>query len=133
MTTLIPVDGSRSSLDALSYATHEDPQGDVLLLHVSPSGRQGDLARGRFLLEASERACKLIAKGVRVRARLEVGNAAEKVREAAQGCDRVVLVAHGVNSLPRIEEAGHDTCPEPRAVGRPVLLVLPSGEAVAAR
>jgi nucleotide-binding universal stress UspA family protein len=132
MTTLIPVDGSQSSQDALSYAAHQDPHGDVLLLHVSPSGRQGDLARGRFLLETSERACKQIAAEVHVRLRLEVGNAADKLREAAESCDRVVLGAHGVNALPRIEEAGRETCPEPRSVGRPVVMVLPSGDAVAA-
>ena len=133
MTTLIPVDGSQSSLDALNYAAHEDPEGEVLLLHVSPSARQGDLARGRFLLVTSERACKLMAKDVRVRVRLEVGNATEKLRQAAEGCDRVVVGAHGVNAMPRIEPAGSETCPEPRAMGRPVLVVLPTGDAVAAR
>lgn len=132
MTTLIPVDGSKSSLDALNYAAHEDPHGEVLLLHVSPSARQADLARGRFLLETSERTCKLIAKDVRVQVRLEVGNASEKLREVAEVCDRVVMGAHGVNAMPQIEEAGCETCPEPETVGRPVVLVLPTGDTVAA-
>lgn len=132
MTTLIPVDGSKSSEDALNYAMQEDPDGEVLLLHVCPSARQADLARGRFLLEASERTCRLIAKDVRVQVRLEVGEPTQKLREAAEACDRVVVGAHGVSGLPQLEEAGADTCPEPQAVGRPVVMVLPTGTAVPA-
>jgi nucleotide-binding universal stress UspA family protein len=132
MTTLIPVDGSRSSQEALELAAREDPKGDVLLLHVSPSARQADLERGRFLLEASSRACRGVAKDVRVHLRLEIGNLMDKLRQAAEGCDRVVMGAHGVNALPRLDELGTEIRSEPGRLGRPVLLVLPTGEAVPA-
>lgn len=130
MTTLIPVDGSRSSQEALELAAREDPQGDVLLLHVCRSARQADLERGRFLLEASSRVCQVIAKDVRVHLRLEVGNLMDKLRQVAEGCDRVVMGAYGVNAMPRLEGLGIDA--ERARLGRPVLLVQPSGEAVAA-
>jgi nucleotide-binding universal stress UspA family protein len=132
MTTLIPVDGSTSSERALSYAALEDPEGEVLLLHVAPSARQADLERGRFLLEDSGRKYRLMAKDVHVELRLEVGNPAEKLKEAAHQCDRVVMGAHGLNAMPQLHSAGSETCPEPDALGCPVTLVLPTGEPVAA-
>src|SRR5687768_8750704 len=102
MTTLVPIDGSQSSLEALKYAARSRPKGDLLLLYVAPSARQVDLERGRFLLEDGRRACEQLTSEVLVETRLEVGDRRAKLSEVAdrEDCDLVVMGAHGVNALP---------------------------------
>ena len=130
MTTLVPLDGSQSSVEALKYAVRRRPEGEVLLLHVAPSGRQGDLERGRFLLEDGRRTCKIIAEGVNIETRLEVGDPRDKVQEVARnaGCDLVVMGAHGVNATPHVDAP--ETAEWAEDLERPVVIVLPTGQGV---
>ncbi|HEU4754352.1 MAG TPA: universal stress protein [Armatimonadota bacterium] len=132
MTTLVPVDGSQSSLEALKYAARRRPQGDLLILHVAPSGRQADLERGRFLLEDGARACRDIAQELRVQTRLEVGDPRAKVQQVAEaaGCDLVVMGAHGVNALPHVDQVGREASEITEDFHRPVVLVLPTGKGI---
>lgn len=135
MTTLVPVDGSTSSLEAMRYAARIHPTGNMLLLYVSPSGRQADLERGRFILEDSERECRGMAKEVHVSTRLEVGDRHAKLPEVAadEECDLVVMGAHGVNALPHVEKVSRDASVLKEEMHRPVVLVLPTGKGIPAR
>lgn len=132
-TTLVPIDGSQSSMDALKYAALSRPQGNLILLYVAPSARQVDLERGRFLLEDSRRACQGLARDIKIQTRLEVGDRREKLPEVAarEGCDLIIMGAHGVNALPHLEPQGS---PETRAteVQPPVVIVLPTGQGIRA-
>ena len=132
MATLVPVDGSQSSLDALKYAAQHSPRGGLLLLHVTPSGRQGDLERGQFLLDACRRQCQVVAHEVRVSTRLEVGDPRARLREvmAEVDCELVVVGAHGVNALPHVDPVSADTSELTGELRRPVVIVLPTGQAV---
>jgi nucleotide-binding universal stress UspA family protein len=134
MTTLVPIDGSQSSMEAMKYAARMRPEGDLLLLYVAPSGRQADLERGRYLLDGYLRACRGLAEAVRVRTRLEVGEARAKLPEVAAeaGCDLVVMGAHGVNALPHVDPLGENASEWSEEVQRPVVLVLPTGRGVRA-
>lgn len=134
MTTLVPVDGSRSSEEALKYAARRSPDGELLLLHVAPSGREADLARGRFLLEASRRTCQVIARHLHIQLRLEVGDPRAKLNEVVvdADCDLVVMGAHGVNATPQLERVGAETCEITEGIGQPVVLVLPTGKGIRA-
>ena len=134
MTTLVPIDGSQSSLEALKYAARSRPDGELLLLYVAPSGREADLARGRFLLEDGRRTCEVIAEAVRVQTRLEVGDRRTKLPEVAAdaNCDLVVMGAHGVNALPHVDEVSRDASELTEEMHRPVVLVLPTGKGIRA-
>jgi len=133
MTTLIPIDGSQSSQEALKYAARSRPDGELLLLYVAPSGRQADLERGRFLLEDGRRTCEGLGEGLRVETRLEVGDRREKVTEVAAeaNCDLVIMGAHGVNAIPHVERVSRDACDMTEEIDQPVVLVLPTGEGIA--
>jgi nucleotide-binding universal stress UspA family protein len=130
MITLVPIDGSQSSLEALKYAVRRHPRGELLLLYVAPSGRQGDLERGRFLLEDSQRRCRFIAQGVQVSTRLEVGDPRSKLSEAAKQCDLIVMSAHGENGLPHVDRVSPEAAELSHQVHRPVVLVLPTGKVI---
>lgn len=132
MTTLVPIDGSQSSLEALRYAARSRPDADLLLLYVAPSAREADLERGRFLLEDSRRACEGISGHIRVETRLEVGDRRAKLPEVAAdaGCDLVVMGAHGVNALPHVEAVSQDATEMSGELHRPVVLVLPTGRGI---
>lgn len=134
MATLVPVDGSQSSEEALKYAARRRPEGDLVLLHVAPSARESDLARGRFLLEAGRRTCLVLSRRVRVEVRLEVGDPRVKLHEVAAdaGCDLVVMGAHGVNATPQLDPVGADTSEISEGIGQPVVLVLPTGKGIRA-
>jgi hypothetical protein len=134
MTTLVPIDGSQSSLEALKYAARSRPNSDLLLLYVAPSGRQSDLERGRFLLEDGRRACEDISGEIRVETRLEVGDRRERVHAVAAeaNCDLVVMGAHGVNATPHVDRLSQDACEVSDEIEQPVVLVLPTGEGIAA-
>src|SRR5207302_9146777 len=90
LVTLIELDGSRSSSQALKYAAGcgRPPQGGqctqplspvLLLLYVSPSGRASDLETGRLELEKGRRACQVLSQDAEIRTRLEVGKASEAI------------------------------------------------------
>ncbi len=130
MTTLVPIDGSQSSLEAARYAVRTRPDGEVILLYVAPSARHGDLERGRFLLQDFLRQCRILADHIRVETRLEVGNLKVRLPEVAEdsGCDRVVMGAFGLNSLPHVETVGLSVDELTEEVKRPLVLVLPTGE-----
>jgi hypothetical protein len=132
MTTLVPIDGSQSSLEALKYAARRAPQGGLLLLHVAPSGRQGDLDRGRFLLEDGRRTCQVIADDVRVETRLEVGDPRAKLQQVAQeaGCELVVMGAQGVSAQAHMEQVSPDASEATEEMRRPVVIVLPTGRGI---
>jgi nucleotide-binding universal stress UspA family protein len=132
MTTLIPVDGSQGAHDAVRYAVAHDPNDEVVLVHVAPSAREGDLARGRFVLTEAEREARAVRQDAQLRCRLEIGNLTEKLAEVAaeDSCDRVVMGSYGVAGMPRLDPVGGET--EPSHLGLPVVVVLPNGEAVSA-
>jgi nucleotide-binding universal stress UspA family protein len=127
MKTLVPIDGSRSALEAALYAARTRPAEELELLYVSPSGRPAELARGRFLLESSRKSCQEIAAAANIRTRLVVGDPKVKLSEAASdpGCDLVVLGAYDMNARPHVDPSG-----VPELAARPaqrVVVVLPSG------
>ena len=134
MTTLVPLDGSQSSLEALKYAARRRPRGELLLLHVAPSGRQGDLERGRFLLEDGRRTCQVIAEDVKIETRLEIGDPRAKVQEVAAdaNCDLVVMGAHGVNALSHVDHGSNEETAWTGEMHRPVVIVLPTGKGMRA-
>lgn len=130
MITLVPIDGSQSSLDAVKYAVRREPQSELLLLYVAPSGRQGDLEQGRFLLEDSRRQCQVIAQDVQIRTRLEIGDRRSKLTEVSENCDLVVMSAHGENGLPHVDRVSPEAAEITEGVNAPVVLVLPTGEGI---
>jgi nucleotide-binding universal stress UspA family protein len=134
MMTLVPVDGSQSSVEALKYAARRRPNGQLLVLHVAPSGKPVDLERGRFLLEESRRTLRSISAEVSVETRLEVGEPRSKVHEVAttEECDLVVMGAHGVNGLPHVDRVSADACEMTEDLQRPVVMVLPTGKGISA-
>lgn len=132
MITLVPIDGSQSSVEALKFAVRRDPKGELLLLHVAPSARQGDLERGRFLLEDAAKQCKGQSDGVVVNTQLEIGDRGRKVQEVAAGvkCDLVVMSAHGEADLPHVDRVSAEAATLSTLLQRPVLLVLPTGKGI---
>jgi len=131
-TTLVPIDGSQSSLEAAKYALRSRPNHDVLLLYVAPSGRPVDMERGRFILESSRRQVEGILCDARISTRLEVGDRKAKITQVASeaDCDLVVMSAHGVNALPHVDRIGRDASVLTEDIARPVVLVLPTGKGV---
>jgi hypothetical protein len=130
MITLVPIDGSQSSLDAVKYAARREPKGELLLLYVAPSGREGDLAQGRFLLEERRRQCQVLACDVQIRTLLEIGDRRSKLNEIAEGCDLVVMSAHGENGLPHVDRVSPEAAEITGQVHAPVVLVLPTGKGI---
>jgi len=132
MITLVPIDGSQSSVEALRFAVRRDPNGELLLLHVAPSGRQGDLERGRVLLEHAVRECESQSAGVTISTQLEIGDRGRKVQEvaAAADCDLVVMSAHGESDLPHVNRVSTEAAFLSTRLQRPVLLVLPTGQGI---
>ncbi len=135
MMTLVPIDGSQSSVEALKYAARRHPTGQLLVLHVAPSGKPVDLERGKFLLEESRRTLRSVSAQVSVETRLEVGEPRSKVQEVATqaDCDLVVMGAHGVNALPHVDRVSADACEMTEDIRRPVVMVLPTGKGISAR
>ncbi|MBM3457427.1 MAG: universal stress protein [Armatimonadetes bacterium] len=129
MTTLVPVDGSHSSQEALLYVARTRPQDDVLLLHVAPSAREVDLERGRFLLEDGRRTCRELSPELGVEVRLEIGDRAEQLNRVAEetGADLIVLGAHGVNALPKADRVSPQLAEWSGGNRRPVVRVQPDG------
>jgi len=134
MHTLVPVDGSFCAVEAAKYAARHSPRGRLLLLYVAPSGRHVDLERGRFVLESSRRQCEIEAREVRVETRLEVGDPREKIHAAAadRDCERVIMGAHGVNDMPRVDRASLGASSVTAELHRPVVLVTPTGRGLVA-
>lgn len=134
-TTLVPIDGSQSSQEAMKYAARSRPQGDLLLLYVAPSGRMADLERGKFLLENSRRQCEVIARNVRIQTRLEIGDPRTKLPEVAadSDADLVVMGAYGVNALPHADRMHPEASELSEEMHRPVVLVLPTGQGIFSR
>lgn len=132
MSTLVPIDGSRTSLEAVKYAARNSATRGLLLLHVAPSARQSDLERGRFLLESGRRTGLREAEDLRIETRLEIGEQKDKVSLVAAdaGCDLLVMGAHGVNSLPHVDSVSEDASRLQEQVHIPVVLVLPTGQGV---
>lgn len=132
MITLVPIDGSQSSEEAVKFAVRRQPQGELLLLYVAPSARQGDLERGRFLLEAGVRHCRSLVDDIAVTTRLEVGDRRTKVRDVAAeaNCGLVVMSAHGEADLPHVDRVSSEAAILSTQLQRPVLLVLPTGKGI---
>lgn len=132
MITLVPIDGSQSSVEAVKFAARRQPEGELLLLYVAPSARQGDLERGRFLLEAGVRQCRSLVEGISVKTRLEIGDRRSKVRDVAAeaNCDLVVMSAHGEADLPHVDQVSSEAAMMSTQLQRPVLLVLPTGKGI---
>jgi nucleotide-binding universal stress UspA family protein len=132
MKTLVPLDGSQSAMEALKYAVLRRPQDRVMLLYVAPSGRYGDVERGRFVLEEAKRTSQRLSDEIEVETRLEIGDPRAKVPEIAEasGCDLVVMGAHGVNATPHVERVGQRATEVTGELLGPVLLVLPTGQGI---
>ena len=130
MVTLVEVDGSQSSRQALSYAVRSHaPDTELLLLYVSSSGRQGELETGRYFLEDSRRTCERMTRDAQVRSRLEVGDPTETIPAVAEDehVDLVVIGSHGIDGFPHVEAIGQIA----RRVGadgrRRVVVISPTG------
>ena len=125
MTTLVPIDGSQSSLEAAKFAARQDKSSEILLVHVAPSARPQDLERGRVLLQRGRSACQSITAEVKVTLRLEVGDPREKLAEIVSSgrADQVVMGAHGINGLPHVDAVSQDAYSIRTALDRPVVMV----------
>jgi len=131
-TTLVPIDGSQSSIEAAKYAVRSRPHDDLVLLYVAPSGRPVDMERGRFLLDHGRRVCESLVRDRRVSTRLEVGDRQAKLSQVAaeENCGLVVMSAHGVNATPHVDRAPRDASRLTEDLQRPVVLVLPTGQGI---
>jgi nucleotide-binding universal stress UspA family protein len=130
VTTLVLLDGSQSSLEAMKYAARTHSESRILLLYVAPSGREAELERGRFVLEEARRECGRISRDLEVDLRMEIGDRRSRLPEVAAEEDAALLVmgAHGVNALPHLELVSEDITELSEEIQRPVVIVLPSGQ-----
>lgn len=128
MTTLIPIDGSQGSREAVRHVAAHHPGDQLVLVHVAPSAREGDLARGRFVLEEAVREARAARGDVALRCRLEIGSLSERIAAVAaeDACDRIVIAAHGTAGMTRLDPAG-DAFPAALPPGIAVEVLLPSG------
>src|SRR4029079_15967484 len=80
MKLLVWVDGSQWSDQALAHLARSlCAEDDLLLLYVAPRAKAGYLECGRMVFEAALHHCRLPAGDRRVRCRLEIGEAAERI------------------------------------------------------
>jgi len=130
MVTLVDLDGSQSSRQALQYAVRSHaPDTELLLLYVAASGRQSELETGRYLLEDGRRTCAVLARDVQIRTRLEVGDPAETIPAvaAAENADLIVIGSHGIDGFPHVEALGQTARQLLTDGGRRVVIISPMG------
>jgi len=136
--TLVVLDGSRASRQALHHAVREIARHRparapaLLLLYVSPSGRASDLATGRLELERARRTCRALARGAEVRVRLEVGNPAERARAVAgeERPDLLLIGSHRAEGFPHMEPLGAVARELLSGASCPVRVIAPHGREV---
>jgi nucleotide-binding universal stress UspA family protein len=130
MVTLVEVDGSQSSRQALQYAVRRHaPENELLLLYVSASGRQSELETGRFLLEDGKRTCEVMTRDVHIRTRLEVGDPMETISAVAEAenAELIVIGSHGIDGFPHVEGMGQIARRIVSDLGRRVVVISPTG------
>jgi nucleotide-binding universal stress UspA family protein len=133
MVTLVEVDGSQSSRQALQYAARSHaPDTELLLLYVSASGRQSELETGRFLLEDGRRTCEVMARDVHIRTRLEVGDPMETIPAVAEAenVELIVIGSHGIDGFPAVEAIGQIARRVVSDSARRVVVISPTGSEV---
>jgi nucleotide-binding universal stress UspA family protein len=130
MVTLVELDGSQSSRQALQYAVRSHaPDTELLLLYVAPSGRQSELETGRYLLEDGRRTCEVMACDVQIRTRLEVGDPMETIPAVAEAenAELIVIGSHGVEGFPHVQALGQTASRLMSDLGRRVVVISPTG------
>jgi nucleotide-binding universal stress UspA family protein len=133
MVTLVEVDGSQSSRQALQYAVRSHaPDTELLLLYVAASGRQSELETGRYLLEDGRRTCEVMTRDVQIRTRLEVGNPAQTIPAVAdaENADLIVIGSHGIDGFPHVQGLGQTARQLMMGGGRRVIVISPTGTEV---
>ena len=112
---LVPLDGSEAALAALDYAA-AIPSESVRLLSVVPmsgalavpaalAGRHDDwltTVKANAAAKLDEAAATLTRQGRAVETRVEVGDPAERIVEAAADVDLIVMTTHGLGAGGRV-------------------------------
>lgn len=133
MLYLVEVNRSLPALEAMRAAAaraQEQPNGEVVLLHVSPSGRPAEMETARRLLDECRDRCQVLAGGVSVRTCLEVGHRLDRLAQIAErlSADCVVVGSHDAGEFPRLKELGESARATVERLTRPVLVVGRAGE-----
>jgi nucleotide-binding universal stress UspA family protein len=128
MTCLIEVDRGPGSASRLYHAARRIQECEVVcLLHVIPSGRAAVVEAGQRVLREAARTLHRLDRRLNIEARLEIGEAAERIVSVADaiGADLIVVAAHGEGDFPYLTRLGRTARGALEQGHRPVLLVSP--------
>lgn len=125
---------SRQLLDYVNAMA--DFQVRVVLLRVSPSGRQVSVEMSHRVLEQASQALRIAGADREITSRLEIGSPEEIVPRVAQevGADVILMPAFSPEEFPRLQEMGALASSTAEQVHVPLLVSSPEGlEAVLKR
>jgi nucleotide-binding universal stress UspA family protein len=116
---------AQAALQAAAARAQGQSNAELVLLHVSPSGRPADLESARRLLDECRERCRALVGQVSVRTCLEVGNRLDRLAQMADrlAADCVVVGSHDAGEYPRLKELGESARSTVERITRPVLVV----------
>jgi nucleotide-binding universal stress UspA family protein len=128
MVYLVEVNRSQPAQEALRAAAasaRRQPDAELVLLHVSPSGRPAEMESARRLLAECRDRCRTLVGEVSVRTWLEVGNRLDRLAQIAERLEAacVVVGSHDAGEFPRLKELGESAQAAVERVTRPVMVV----------
>jgi hypothetical protein len=127
---LIEVHPAAPSVRALYEAVSRlTPCGSVCLLHTVASGRSAEVEAGKRFLREAGRALRRLDRRLVVVARLEIGDAAARLLQAAaETCPEIIVLStHGEGEFPRLASVGRTARKVLEWGCVPVVLVSPEG------
>lgn len=120
---------AQEAMRAVAASARREPHAEVVLLHVSPSGRPAEMESGRRLLVECLDRTRLLLGTDSVRTCLEVGNRIDRLAQTAErlSADCVVVGSHDAGEYPRLKELGESARAAVERMTRPVLVVGQDG------
>jgi len=120
---------AQEAMRAVAASARRDPGAEVVLLHVSPSGRPAEMESGRRLLDECRDRTRLMLGTDAVHTCLEVGNRIDRLAQTAErlAADCVVVGSHDAGEYPRLKELGESARAAVDRMTRPVLVVGQDG------